>query len=363
VSRRRTKSRQRAPLRIATALLALGLAGCAAIPWPQGARAPHGEPGVEGWLDLRGVVHVHTRGSHDSPGTISDVVAAARSAGLAWLAITEHTKPGVLGEHGVIGGVTVLPGFEASMAGGSLLALGITEKPPSTRDPAALVRFVREAGGVAVVGHFERSRLAEPEAFRAAAPDAVELVNLHANAEQARGSLAWRAPLLPSTAALGTLLRLRESNLARWERLPGPPPIVGAVDAHAKFRLLGPFGGTVDRYRDVFRLLTTHVLARDASAPAILDALRAGRSYVAFEGLAAVDTFRFEPAAGGFLLAAPREARLALVCDGARAAEAEAKSAVLAPPAGARRCRAEAFLGARPWILTSYRDVMPMTTP
>jgi hypothetical protein len=349
-------------LRPAAWLLALGLGGCAVIPWPQGPRAPYAEPSPEGWLDLRGVVHVHTRGSHDSPGTISEVVAAARSAGLSWVAITEHTKPGVLGAHGLIDGVTVLPGFEASATGGSLLALGITERPPATKDPAALVRFVREAGGVAVVGHFERSRLAEPEAWAEAAPDAVELVNLHANSEQARGSLAWRAPLLPTTSALRTLLRLRDSNLERWERLPGPPPIVGAVDAHAKFRLLGPFGGTVDRYRDVFRLLTTHVLARDASAPAILDALRAGRSYLAFEGLAVVDAFRFEPAAGGFLLAAPREARLALVCDGVRAREAEAQRAVLAPPAGARRCRAEAFLGSRPWVLTSYRDV-PMTRP
>lgn len=354
--------RRRAGL-ASTLLLALACAGCAAIPWPQGPRAPHGERSREGWLDLRGVVHVHTRGSHDSPGTIADVVAAARSAGLAWVAITEHTKPGVLGAHGVIDGVTVLPGFEASAAGGSLLALGIAAKPPATKDPAALVRFVREAGGVAVVGHFERSRLSEPEAWRDAAPDAVELVNLHANAEQARGSLAWRAPLLPSTTALRALLRLPESNLARWERLPGPPPIVGAVDAHAKFRLLGPLGGTIDRYRDVFRLLTTHVLARDASAPAILEALRAGRSYLAFEGLAPVDAFRFEPVAGGFLLEAPREARLALVCDAVRAAEAVAQRAVLAPPAGARRCRAEAWLGSRRWILTSHRDALPIGQP
>jgi len=347
----------------AALLLALTFCGCAAIPWPQGPRAPHGARSAEGWLDLRGVVHVHTRGSHDSPGTIAEVVAAARSAGVAWVAITEHTRPGVLGAYGVIDGVIVLPGFETSAVGGSLLALGVTEKPPATKDPGELVRWTHAQGGVAVVGHFERSRLAEPEAWRAAAPDAVELVNLHANAEQARGSLAWRAPLLPATTALRALLRLRESNLASWERLPGPPPLVGAVDAHAKFRLLGPLGGTVDRYRDLFRLLTTHVLARDASAPAILEALRAGRSYLAFEGLSVVDAFRFEPVAGGFALEAPRAARLALVCDGARAAEAEAQRAVLAPPTGARRCRAEASLGSRAWILTSYRAVVPMSLP
>jgi hypothetical protein len=221
------------------------------------------------------------------------------------------------------------------------------------------VRYVREAGGVAVVGHFERSRLAEPEAFAAAAPDAVELVNLHANADASRGGLAVRAPFLPAATALRVLVRVREENLAHWERLPGPPPIVGAVDAHAKFRLFGPLGGTVDRYRDMFRVLTTHVLARDRSAAAILEALRAGRTYLAFEALAPVDAFRFEPEGPGFRLEAPREARLVLVCDGAPAAEALAAAAVLAAPAGARRCRAEAHLDDRAWILTSYRAVTP----
>jgi hypothetical protein len=113
----------------------------------------------------------------------------------------------------------------------------------------------------------------------------------------------------------------------------------------------------------VFRLLTTHVLARDASAAAVLEALRAGRSYLAFEGLEPVPAFRFEPVAGAFALAAPRPARLNLVCDGALAAEAEASSAVLSPPAGVARCRAEAWLGERAWIVTSYRDVMPTNVP
>lgn len=343
-----------------SAALLLGLTGCAAIPWPQTARAPYPGRSAEGLLDLRGVVHVHTRASHDSPGTLEQVVSAARSAGLAWVAISEHTKPGRQGPHGVIDGVVVIPGFEMSAAGGSLLGLGVPELPPVTKDPAALVRWVHERGGVAVVGHFERSRLDDPAAWRAAAPDAVELVNLHANALEQRAALGWRVPLLPSGVALRSLLTLSPANLARWEALPGPPPIVGAVDAHARFRLLGPLGGTVDRYRDMFRLLTTHVLAEGASAPAILEALREGRSYLAFEGLAALDAFRFEPSAGGFALAAPQPCRLVLVCDGVRAAEAEGASALLSPPAGAARCRAEAWLDERLWVLTSYRDVVPM---
>jgi hypothetical protein len=344
----------------AAAALVVALSGCAAIPWPQTARAGFPGPAAEGWLDLRGVVHVHTQASHDSPGTIDELLEAARSAGLSWVAITEHTRPGVLGPHGEIDGVTVIPGFEVRAAGASLLAIGVAERPPSSRDPATLVRSVHAAGGVAFVGHFEKSQLADPEAYRRAAPDGIELVNLHAAARKRRASIAWRVPLLPATAALRTLLHLSRENVAKWERLPGPPPIVGGVDAHAKFRLLG---GTIDRYRDVFRLLTTHVLARDASAAAVLGALRAGRSYLAFEGLEPVPAFRFEPVAGAFALAAPRPARLNLVCDGALAAEAEASSAVLSPPRGAARCRAEAWLEERAWIVTSYRDVMPAKAP
>jgi len=348
---------------LASAALALGLSACAAIPWPHTARTSSRARGAEGWLDLRGVVHVHTRGSHDSPGTIEDVVAAARSAGVAWVALTEHTEPGELGPFGEIDGVRVIPGFEMNSAGASLLALGVSGRPPASKDPVALVRWTHGAGGVVAVGHFEHSRLADPEAWRAAAPDAVELVNLHANALEARASLGWRVPLLPSTVALRTLLTLPAANLAHWEALPGPPPILGAVDAHAKFRLLGPLGGTIDRYRDTFRLLTTHVLVRDATQPAILDGLRAGRSYVAFEGLGEVAAFRFELDAEGFALEAPRACRLALVCDGAPAGEVEAARARLAPPSGATRCRAEAWLDERVWIVTSYRAVPPMTQP
>jgi hypothetical protein len=317
----------------------------------------------ERWLDLRGAVHVHTRASHDSPGTIEAAVAAARASGMAWIALSEHSRPGVLGPYGEIDGITVIPGFELSSAGASLLALGLTSLPaPPTKDPEALVRLVHAAGGAAFVGHFERSRLADPEAYARAAPDGVELVNLHANVGVSRGSLAWRIPLLPSTLALRRLVFVPPENLARWEALPGPPPIVGAVDAHAKFRALGPLGGTVDRYRDVFPLLTTHVLARDASAPAVLEALRSGRSYVALEGLGRVDAFRFEPSDGGILLEAPVEARLTLHCDGRQAATKKAQRALFAPPPGARSCRAEASLDDRLWVLTSPR-ALPMTPP
>ena len=344
---------------VALALAAGLLAGCAAIPWPHSAWPPTRERGGDGWLDLRGVVHVHTNASHDSPATLSSALAAARATGVAWIGLTEHTRPGRSGPYGALDGVLVLPGFEASAAGASLLTLGVAELPPPSKDARELVRWTHEHGGAVFVGHFEHSRLRDAEAFARAGPDGVELVNLHANALERRVSLGWRIALLPGSLALRSLGFVRPENLASWSALPGPPPIVAAVDAHEKFRLLGALGGTIDRYRDTFRIVTTHVWVREASAASILAALRAGRSYVALEGLGRVDAFRFEATRAGFQLEAPREARLSLVCDGEVVATTEGRSALLAPPAGARRCRAEARLDDRLWILTSPH-VLPM---
>jgi len=326
---------------------------CASLPWPVGTRPAGVADAGGGLLDLRGVVHVHTEGSHDSPGTCDEVLAGARATGVRWVAITEHTRPGIAPPGGDFDGVLVLPGYEIRALGGSLLALGIAEKPPRGTSPADVVRFVRARGGAAFVGHFERSGLADPAAYASVAPDGVEILNLHAEAIARRGSLTTALLLLPARPALRLLLGTPRRNFERWEALPGADAIVGGVDAHARFRLAGRYGA-LDRYRDTFALLTTHVLAREPSAPAILEALREGRSYVALEGIAPVDRFAFERRGRAFELAAPRPCRLALVCDAREVAFRHARAARLAPPAGAHRCRAEATLDGRLWIVTSY---------
>jgi hypothetical protein len=341
-------------VRGASALLALGLCACAALPWPSGpARSPDARPAAE-WLDLRGAVHVHTRASHDSAGRIGELIDAAHAAGIAWIAFTEHTRnarhPPARGR---VEGVTLIPGWEISAAGGSILALGIEDASALPRDPAALVSAIHARGGAAFVGHVERSALVTPAAFEVLGADGIELVNLHAAAESARVRLALGGLLLPARWALRPLLRAPHVNLELWASLPTAHAIVGGVDAHAKFRALGPLGGTLDRYRDTLRLLTTHVLARDTSAEAILEALRAGRSYVAFEGLAPVDHLETEVVAGGVHVRAPRTAELALVCDGERSDSASGTQARLRVPPGARHCHVQVWLGAHLWIATS----------
>lgn len=354
----RSWPRGRPALRAALiAALLVTASGCAAIPWPGAAsQGIHPSGDALAPLDLRGVVHVHTRASHDSPGTLEAVVGAARSAGLAWVALAEHARDGGPTVGGRRGGVTLVPGYEFGAEGASLLALGVAETPPGDADLAQLLDWIHGAGGLAFVGHLERSRLADPDRYAQFALDGIELLNLHASARSRYPLLALRALVLPSRVALRPLLATPRANLERWSRLPEAWSILGSVDAHAKFRLLGPAGGTIDRYADVFRLLTTHVVADGEGIDEILDALRNGRSYVALEGLARVDWFHFQPLADGYLVEAPRFARLALVCDGDLADAARGERVHLRPPPGARRCRAEAWLEDKLWIVTSYRS-------
>jgi hypothetical protein len=171
------------------------------------------------------------------------------------------------------------------------------------------------------------------------------------------------ALLLPVLWAARGLLRTPWENLVRWEQLPDTDAIVGAVDAHAKLRLLGPLGLTLDSYARTLRLLTTHVLARENTREAILEALRAARSYIAYEGLGRVDRFRFERFGSAYVLEAPRRARLALVCDGGRHEQDGVISTVFPIPEGSRRCRGEAWLGRRLWIATSYQRIAPEARP
>jgi hypothetical protein len=332
-------------------------AGCAALPWPQRPLPGGATALADGRLDLRGVVHVHTRASHDAAGSLQELVRGARDAGIAWVALTEHTRPGDPPASGSADGVLLIPGFELRAWGGSLLAIGIDARPETYRDPVAATREIHAAGGLAFVAHLDASQVTL-EDWIAAAPDGLEIANLHAAAvESGLLRLGLLGTLLPGPLALRPLLRTPRGALARWEDLPGDA-IVSGTDAHAKFRVLGGLG-TVDTYGRLFRLVTTHVVAREASRAAVLDALRRGDSYVAFEGRGRVDHFGFELADGRVEIAAPHPARLTLVCDGARLELGVASTARGEVPSGATRCRAEAWLGDELWVVTSYRRVVP----
>ena len=54
--------------------------------------------------------------------------------------------------------------------------------------------------------------------------------------------------------------------------------------------------GRVATYEECFRVATTHVLVREATRASVLEAIREGRCYAAFEVDADASGFRFDPA-------------------------------------------------------------------
>ncbi|HXZ85227.1 MAG TPA: hypothetical protein VEI82_07035 [Myxococcota bacterium] len=345
----------RAAIRAGAGLAASAwLAACAALPFPSG--APFGAPEVASgdYLDLRGAIHVHTRVSHDSRGSIGEVVDGAHAADLAFVAFTEHPLRAELRPaRGMVEEVVLIPGWEVRSAGASILALGVGSSRGLPQDPAELVSEIHRRRGAAIAAHFEASQLADPALYERAAPDGVEIVNLHATAREVPLRLALGELFLPAPWALRALLRTPAANLERLSRLRGVRALVAGADAHAKFRLLGPIGGTLDRYRDVFRIVTTHVLARERSARGVIEALRAGRSYVAFEGIEPVERFAAVRTGDGVTVRAPAEARLELVCAGRTVDAKLASAALLRAPPGAEECHVEAWLGSELWVITS----------
>lgn len=203
--------------------------------------------------------HVHSAASYDGTAPVEAVLDRARAAGLDAVAVTDHDT--LAGSRRAVAlapgyGLLAVPGVEVSTADGHLLALGIGACPPPGRPLAETVRTVRRAGGLAVVPHpFQRLRHGvSARTLRSlpadARPDAIETYNACA------------------------LSNVRNRQAERFAAARGYPA-VGGSDAHT--------AGTVGRAHatvevDADAPATTD--PTDCTVPALLDAVRAGRTAV-----------------------------------------------------------------------------------
>lgn len=301
--------------------------------------------------DYAGNLHIHTVLS-DGTGTHAQVAAAARRAGLAWCIVTDHNAI-ALHEQGWRDGVLLLIGQElhapANPDCNHLLVLGAnTDLASTAADPAEALAQARAAGGLCLLAHpYEHSG-----AFADEPEINWERWDL---AGQAHGLELWnymsefKAHLPNALAALALafwpklgILGPYEETLARWDALlaQGPCIAVGGSDAHAGEYSLGPLKRRVFAYERLFRAVNTHALltegwSGDAATDAanLLAALRAGRCYIAYDGLGNSSGFQFAlhletgpiapmgttlawPAAGMLQACTPARARLELWHDG-----------------------------------------------
>lgn len=106
-------------------------------------------------------LHVHTNASRDGESPVSEVIAAAKAAGLDAIAITDHdTCDGVLEALKLQESeLLIIPGVEVSTKQGHLLVLGTTKVLASNEDVLKTISKAKALGAVTIVPHpFHRWR-------------------------------------------------------------------------------------------------------------------------------------------------------------------------------------------------------------
>lgn len=270
---------------------ALLLASCAGLETLPPPALPDGGLAAEvlaGWTDLRVAFHVHTGESPDGKGTLGDVLSAARDAGIQALVLTEHDHLGSDGRSGTHDGIVVLCGEEVG-SGSHVLSLGASEHVQHDLRGRELRNAIHARGGRAVLAHPGLGEEDDRDELLSLC-DALEIYSFSTDTlEESRVSLVLKSVLGLPFSPRCTLLSILDpprTELALWDRelARRPLPGIGAVDSHGTWGL---------SHRRAFSVVQTHVLVREKTEEAILDALLRGRSHVTFEVLGEVPYFLF----------------------------------------------------------------------
>jgi hypothetical protein len=255
-----------------------------------------------GWI--RGAFHVHTTRS-DGRGTVREVAAAAKAAGLRFVVLTDHNDFAPR-EPAFVDGVLMVPGVELSTAHGHLVAFGMERPLEGVRawmDGGEMEAAVEKAGGVSVLAHpvQRRNPWKHDEAARRA--DGFELYSADTFFRDALRHPVSR--LLPAVGAsfgqpvhgVMMLVGPQPEPTARLLELTREKPRVALCshDAHG-----------LPRYEDVFQALamylpppegtTPQLLPKDprAAAEVVVKGLASGRALCAFRALGEPEGFALE---------------------------------------------------------------------
>lgn len=258
-----------------------------------------------------GVFHVHSSLGGHSPGRLEDVVRAAKSERLAFVLMTEHpsslvdTAQATL--RGTHEGVLFVGGSElASSNGGRLFAVPGMSRTADNATLQELVARAKSEGRLAVVGY-----PGEVADWSLKGYDAVEVYNLYTNSKSINyatlffdGLWSYRS----HPALLFARFYERPSDaLKKWDELNATGSrrayAVAGNDAHANVGF--SFGGQagdklfdfkLDPYERSFSVVRNHVLlwkGEPLDEKSLLDAMRAGHSFFAFDLFGDSTGFRF----------------------------------------------------------------------
>jgi hypothetical protein len=335
--------------------------------------------------DLACVIHLHSVHS-DGTGTVRQIVRAGRRAGADVVMLTDHDtlEAKRQGEEGWHDGVLLLVGEEVSPPRRDhCLAFGVDREIDRGLDADAILRAIRDAGGISFAAHpwsggsrrFKRGGMP----FAALDSDALHGVELWSFVTDTAERFKSLPDALRFIVAPGRVVdHPPEVNLREWDRLCRRRRVVaiGGLDAHQIGKRIGPVVPfRLMGYRRSFRYLRTHVLCDEPprgdlehDRAQVYSALRDGRCYLAMDTLGAPRGFRFEadglamgaeaPASERtFTIATPEPAELRLLCDGDTVARAEHATELRheagAPGVYRAEARRRAHGCARTWIVSN----------
>jgi hypothetical protein len=295
------------------------------------------------YKEFRANLHVHSLLSHDSRGTLDEIVKAARATGTQLLMFTEHPSERYDyfkdGHHGTRDGVLLIPGAETN---GFLVYPTQSLRGLATGTPQEFCDLVRSRGGLVFLSHLE-----ERMSWEIRGLTGTEIYNTHADFKEEKDLIAaLRNPLWLIRAvdcfqkypqeSFSTLEKYPAAYLRRWDQLCAKAPHTGvaANDAHQNVGLVirlaqGEKAGfedalgkklfeldlkalpvlqplrkdkqagdilfqiRLDPYENSLRHVGTHLLLTELSQKAVWEALEAGRAFVAFDWLADSTGFDF----------------------------------------------------------------------
>jgi len=295
------------------------------------------------YKDYRANLHIHSSLSHDSRGTIEEIVTAARAAGTQVLMFTEHPSERydyfAHGHRGQRGGVLLIPGAETD---GFLVFPTQSMRAIQAQAPQEFCDLVRNRNGLIFLSHLE-----ERMDWNVHGLTGTEIYNIHADFKDEKNLIAaMKNPLwifkcvelfrkYPQEA-FSTLQDYPADYLRRWDELCQIAPHTGvaANDAHqntglairllpanrvrvedalgeklleldvtmiailqplAKGKKAGDllFKIQLDPYERSLRHVGTHLLLTELTEKAVRDALEQGRAFVAFDWIADASGFDF----------------------------------------------------------------------
>ena len=300
-------------------------------------------PRTDGYQEHRANLHVHSHWSHDSVGTIEEIVAAAKRTGTSVVMFSEHPADHydffVDGHRGLRDGVLLIPGAEMNgfLAYPTFSLRGVTPTSPQELSDLILGR-----DGQAFVSHPEERMDWEIQGVTG-----MEIYNTHADFKDEKNMIsALKNPF--RMIQLSELIRKYPQEcfaalqnypadyLKRWDELclKAPHTGVSANDAHQNVGFvirwtegekgqledaLGEkliemdlaflpnsenlrkdkkpgdpiFSMYLDRYENSLRHVATHLLLKEQSEQSVRECLEAGRAFVAFDWMADSTGFDF----------------------------------------------------------------------